>query len=122
VGTEFSYRKVVRAEGMPILYDDRQPAETQELRGLAPSTVWRWLSWLSGLTSTLREACALVRQKAPHALLHREPWALPATKYRSDQRREALGRAMQLLAVGHLFAGLFGREIFPGLATVQGWR
>jgi hypothetical protein len=122
LGTDRSYRKVVEHEGVPILYDDRQQAEPQEPRGLAPSTAWRWLSWLSGLTDTLRAACGLVRQKASAAGVHREPWAVPAAKYRSDQRREALGRAMQLLAVGRLFAGLYGREIFPGLATVHGWR
>ena len=85
---------------MPILYDDRQDPEPGEPRGLAPSTVWRWLSWLAGLRDTLQTACSLVRQKAASAALHREPWALPCTKYRSDQRREALGRAMQLLATG----------------------
>jgi hypothetical protein len=122
LGTKGSYRKVAEHQGVPILYDDRQQAEPQEPRGLAPSTPWRWLSWLSGLRETLRAACGLVRQKAPAAGLHREPWAVPSTKYRSEQRREALGRAMQLLAVGQLFTGLFGREIFPGLATAHGWR
>ena len=35
-----SYRKTVKDKGMPIMYDDRQPAKERQPQGLAPSTVW----------------------------------------------------------------------------------
>ena len=54
LGTQHSYRKTVKDKGMPIMYDDRKPAKGRQPVGLAPSTVWRWLSWLGGMPGTLR--------------------------------------------------------------------
>ena len=48
LAADHSYRKTVKHEGMPIMYDDRTPAGLEKASGLAPSTVWRWLSWLRG--------------------------------------------------------------------------
>ena len=56
LGTEHSYRNTVKDKGMPIMYDDRKPAKGWQPVGLAPSTVWRWLSWLGGMPGTLRVA------------------------------------------------------------------
>ena len=72
LGTDHSYRKTAEHEGMPIMYDDRTAAKERRPVGLAPSTVWRWLSWLGGMTRTLRAAWELIRQKEPNATLHRE--------------------------------------------------
>jgi hypothetical protein len=125
LGTDHSYRQVVRHQRQAIVYDDRQPEVPRRggepLIGLAPSTVWRWLSWLGGLSHTLHAACDLIRQKAPASALHREPWALSPRKYRSPQRQETLQQAMQLLAANRLMLRLFGSEIFPQFATRQGW-
>ena len=54
LGTEHSYRRTVKDKGMPIMYDNRKPAKGRQPVGLAPSTVWRWLSWLGGMPGTLR--------------------------------------------------------------------
>lgn len=126
LGGETSYRQVVRHGGMPILYDDREPASMLpggkgRAAGLAPSTVWRWLSWLGGLQNVVREACALVRQKAPGSALHREAWPISARKYRSEARRQALQRAAQTLVIEVLFRELFDEEMFPSFATAHGW-
>jgi len=89
---------------------------------LAPSTLWRWISWLGGLSETVRAAGQLIRQKQPGEILHREAWPLPAHKYRSQQRRQVLQRAARGIVVNQIFQRLFGWEIFPRLATAHGWR
>lgn len=126
LGTGASYRKVVQHQGMPILYDDRQgngiSARKDRAPGLAPSTVWRWMSWLGSLENILRQAWRLIRQKAPNSELHREPWPLPAEKHASDGRQQTLQRAMQCLVIEPLFRELFAQEIFPNFATAHGWR
>jgi hypothetical protein len=106
---------------MPIMYDDRTPAGLEKARGLAPSTVWRWLSWLGGMPGTLRAAWGLIRQKDPNSTLHRQPWVVSAWKYRSEKRRDMLQQAMQLLAIDRVCEKLFGGEIFPRYAISQGW-
>jgi hypothetical protein len=120
LGTGASYRTVVRHDALPVMYDTR-PSDAQNPRSLRGSTVWRWLSWLEGLSGTLRAAWGLVRQKEPGATVHREPWALSPAKYRSAGRRDTLQQAMQLIAVGQLFERLFDEEIFPRFATAHGW-
>jgi hypothetical protein len=122
LGTDHSYRKTVKHEGMPVMYDDRTSAGLEKASGLAPSTVWRWLSWLGEMTGTLRAAWGLIREKEPNSMLHREPWALPLWKYRSPTRQHTLQQAMQLLAADRVCESLFGEGIFPRYATAQGWR
>jgi hypothetical protein len=121
LGTDHSYVKTVTDGMMPIMYDDRDAKGRKVPEGLAPSTVWRWLSWLGGMKNTLRAACELIRQKEPNATLHREPWALPPWKYRSQSRQSTLQQAMQLFAADRLCEGFFGQGIFPRYAISQGW-
>ena len=121
LGTEHSYCKTVKHQGMPIMYDDRQPAQQRQPVGLAPSTVWRWLSWLGGMPKTVRAVCDLIRQKEPNATLHRQPWVVSPRKYRSEQRRDTLLRGMELVTVDRVCEGIFGEGIFPRYAISQGW-
>jgi hypothetical protein len=121
LGTEHSYRKTAEDQGMPIMYDDRKPAEKRQPVGLAPSTVWRWLSWLGGMPDTLRAAWDLIRQKEPNSTLHRQPWAVSPAKYRTGQRQETLVAAMQVLAVDRICGRIFGQGIFPRNATSRGF-
>ena len=121
LGTDHSYRKTVEHKGMPIMYDDRSEAGLEKASGLAPSTVWRWLSWLGGMPNTLRAAWGLIRQKEPNSTLHRQPWALSPKKYRSERRQHTLQEAMKLLAADRVGEELFGAGIFPRYATAQGW-
>ena len=122
LGTDHSYRKTVVDEGMPIMYDDRIRTDKRRPVGLAPSTVWRWLSWLGGMPNTLRAAWGLIRQKEPNSTLHRQPWALSPKKYRSERRQHTLQEAMKLLAADRVGEELFGAGIFPRFATAQSWR
>lgn len=121
LGTENSYRKTVEDQGMPVMYDDRKPAKGWQPVGLAPSTVWRWFSWLGGMPGTLRGAWELIRQKEPDSTLHRQPWAVSPRKYRSERRRDTLIGAMQALALDRACGALFGAGIFPRYATSRGF-
>jgi hypothetical protein len=121
LGTENSYRKTVEDQGMPVMYDDRKPAKGWQPVGLAPSTVWRWFSWLGGMPGTLRGAWELIRQKEPDSTLHRQPWAVSPRKYRSERRRDTLIGAMQVLALDRACGALFGAGIFPRYATSRGF-
>ena len=113
LGTEHSYRKVVQQQGMPIMYDDRQPAKPGLPVGLAPSTVWRWLSWLGRMPGARQSAWDLIRQKEPNATLHRQPWPVSPSKYRCEKRRETLVEAMQALAADRVCQRIFGQGLFP---------
>jgi hypothetical protein len=121
LGTEHSYRETVQHQGMPIMYDDRKPAPQRLPVGLAPSTVWRWLSWLGGMPDTLGAAWDLIRQKEPNSMLHRQPWIVSPAKYRSEKRRETVVTAMQVLAADRVCRGIFGQGIFPRYATSLGF-
>ena len=124
LGQDVSYRDAVRHQGRPIFHDDATPCRVpnDDPPALAPSTLWRWLSWLGSLSETVRAAGQLIRQKQPGEILHREAWPLPAHKYRSQQRRQVLQRAARGIVVNQIFQRLFGWEIFPRLATAHGWR
>ena len=123
LGTDQSYRASVRFNGRELVYDDRQDeALAREGAALSHSTVWRWLSWLGdGLQRTFREARRLIRSQAPRSPLHRQDWSVSAAKYRSEPRRETLQRALQGVVVTTVFQELFGKAIFPSLATGCGW-
>lgn len=125
LGTEHSYAKTTEHEEerwrLPIMYDDRNAQGRKLPEGLAPSTVWRWLSWLGSMPATLRATWNLLRQKEPNATLHRQVWEVAPGKYRSPERRDTLIRAMQLLATDRLCEGIFGQGIFPRYAITQGW-
>ena len=108
--------------GCPSCTTTASRPEKRQPVGLAPSTVWRWLSWLGGMPGTLRAAWELIRQKEPNATLHRQPWAVSPGKYRSRAAAGHAGQqAMQLLAVDRVCEGLFGQGIFPRYAISQGW-
>jgi hypothetical protein len=121
LGTGQSYLETTKHEGMSIVYDDRTVTGNRVPLGLAPSTVWRWLSWLGRMPGTLQAAWGLIRQKDSNSTLHREPWAVSPTKYRSEKRRDVLQQAMQLLAIDRVCKKLFGEGIFPRYAISQGW-
>jgi hypothetical protein len=123
LGTNQSYRATVRVDGRALVYDDRQgEALAQHGAALSHSTVWRWLSWLGdGLQGTFREARRLIRAREPRSTLHRQSWGISPAKYRSDRRRQTLQRALQGLVVTTVFQELFGKAIFPNLATGCGW-
>lgn len=124
LGSDQSYRASVRSTGRELVYDG--PPDNPLVRraaALAPSTVWRWLSWLGdGLHETFRRARRLIYRREPRSTLHRQDWSVSSAKYRSDRRRQTLQRALQRLVIRKVFQDLLGKAIFPNFATAAGWR
>ena len=123
VGSPKSYRQAVREHGRSLVYDDRQE-HPLAARGaaLAHSTLWRWLSWLGGLTRTMQRASQLICQQDPHSTLHQQVIPIDPRKYRSEERRVSLEQAARMLLVEATFQEHFGKKIFPRFATGCGWR
>jgi hypothetical protein len=119
---ELSYRSAVEVECMPVFYEEPGSDAPIDERSLSHSTLHRWLAFLSLLVATLGEALRLVRGRSARCDLFRRIFAVARRKYRSDERRRVLERALRLLAVDAEFSVLFGRSIFPDLATACGWR
>lgn len=121
LGSDQSYRQTVQLQGRIIVYDDRQDEDLgRQAAALAHSTVWRWLSWLGDeLQDAFRSVRQLIRSRTPNSTLHREMWGVSPYKYRSEARRLTLQRAVEGLVVAKIFRRLFGKAIFPRLATVD---
>jgi hypothetical protein len=119
---ELSYRSAVEVEHMPVFYEEPGSEAPIDERSLSHSTLHRWLPFLSLLVATLAEALRLVRGRSASGDLFRRILAVASRKYRSDERRKVLERALRLLASDAEFHALFGRSIFPDLATACGWR
>jgi len=104
-----------------VVYDDRQDEQLgREAAALAPSTVWRWLSWWGDrLQEVFQELRQLIRARTPSSTLHRESWSVSPYKYRSETRRLTLQRAVEGLVVAEFFQQLFGKAIFPRFATAD---
>jgi hypothetical protein len=121
LGSDRSYRATVRLQGRELVYDDRQDEELAR-RGaaLAPSTVWRWLSWLGDrLQEAFGRLRQLIRARTSDSTLHRETWGVSPYKYRSEARRLTLQRAVEGLLLAKVFQRLFGKAIFPRFATAD---
>jgi hypothetical protein len=123
LGSEKSYRKTVRFQQRPLVYDDRLSHPLAE-RGaaLAHSSVWRWLSWLGGLTRTFQKGCQLISQKDPHSTLHREVIPIDPKKYCGEEgcpRHQLLERAGRMLLLEAVFYLQLGKRIFPRFATAR---
>lgn len=125
LGATSPYAEALKSDGRPLQYDLFEGGTIvrgkDPLPALAPSTLWRWLSWLGAMPRTLRAAWKLIRERDPEGTLHREVWALLPRNCRSEQRRVVLQRAMQLIVANRLLARLFGQEMFPHFAIAHGW-
>jgi hypothetical protein len=123
LGSRKSYRQAVQHQRRWLVYDDRQENSLAR-RGaaLAHSTLWRWLSWLGGLTKTLQSAMQLISQKFPGHSLHRQVIFIDPRKYRSEARGKTLEQAGRLLLVEGVFEQRMNNRIFPRFATGCGWR
>lgn len=121
LGTEQSYRDSVRWQGRTLVYDDRQDEKLgREAAALAPSTVWRWLSWLGDqLQDAFGQVRQLIRSRTADSTLHRESWSVSPYKFRSEARRLTLQRAVEGLVIAKVFQRLFGKAIFPRFATAD---
>jgi hypothetical protein len=119
-GETCTYEESVKARGGAIGYASVRDGVIDE-RHFVPSTVWRWLSFLGELKETLRRAHGLIRAKAPSSELFRKATSINPRKYRTTGRRNVLRSALRLMNAGQEYRRLFGRDIFPELATAARW-
>ena len=115
-----TYRGTVQARNGAIGYASPQEDVIDE-RQLVPSTVWRWLSFLGEMKETLRRAHGLIKAKSPSSALSRNAASIAPHKYRTTGRRNVLRGALRLVHAGREYRRLFGRSIFPELATACRW-
>jgi hypothetical protein len=118
---ELSYREAVEVEGMPVFRDRRDDGSIDE-RSLSHSTLYRWLPCFCLFSATFAEAMRLLRVSAAPTDLFRKVFAVAPRKYRSEERRSVLAAALRALSSEREYHVLFGRSIFPELATACAWR
>jgi hypothetical protein len=115
-----SYRKAVRENGLSVFYESASEGKIDE-RQLAHSTLYRWLTFFSGLKETLAEALRIMKSKSPGSGIFRTIFPIPSWKYRSEERREALQTCLRLILAESDFQKIFSFSIFPRLATSCRW-
>jgi len=84
------------------------------------ATVWRTLSWLGSLDTSLQSAIDLILHHDPTSKIHRFGGAVAADKFRSSKREQCLRTARRLLVAMHEFHQVVGRRFFPRFATAAG--
>jgi hypothetical protein len=89
-------------------------------KGLARSTVHRWITTLGSLKETLQAATSLLLDK--HVDIHRQVVDVAACKYRSVERKILLQNTLKLFGTEAAYRAWFGCSIFPHLATRCLWR
>ena len=120
LGNEDTYRQSVEEQGRPTVYDEA-PRGGESSAALAPSTLWRWLSWMGGLEKTTQEAFRVIREANASVALHRQDWSVSPKKHRFDSRGQVLEKALELLVTEKIFQRQFNRSLFPHFATGCDW-
>jgi Domain of unknown function (DUF6431) len=119
-----SYRNAVLNGGMPFFYGSGiREGDAIDDRALAHSTLYRWISSLSGFKEILRSAQDIILQKNPVSAICRRLAALKVSlaKYVKDHREPLLKRALQLLHLEVEYRATFTVSIFPCFATRCRW-
>ena len=114
-----TYEEGVKEAGEQISHADPDKGAK-----LWPSTLWRWVTALGRFPATVREALALIKQKAPSTGLFRVlgEARINESKFRSAERKLVLQRCRELSLADRVYRDLFGVSIFPDLATACGFR
>lgn len=92
-------------------YPDRE-------KSLAPSTVHRWVTALSGLSHTTQTALNLIGQENPATRAYRDLAQLTIAigKFKRPSRKKQLLDCLRLIAVEAFFKATFNLSIFTNLA------
>jgi hypothetical protein len=103
-----------------MVKDERSvPGYPDDAKSLAPSTVHRWITSLSGLVNATQKALDLILQENPASSVCRDlaQLTIPQSKYRSQTRKKSLLSCFWLLVTEALFKTTFHLSIFTKLAT-----
>ena len=101
-----------------VMVDGSVPGYPQNDATLAPTTIHRWITTLSGFTQTCRTALILVLQQNPISSICRDlaQIIIPQRKYKTKQRKKQLINCQQLMIVEAFFQATFKTSIFNRLA------
>lgn len=101
-----------------VMVDGSVPGYPQNDATLAPTTIHRWITTLSGFTQSCRTALILVLQENPIASICRDlaRIIIPQRKYKTKQRKKQLIRCRQLMILEAFFQATFSASIFTKLA------
>jgi transposase len=116
-----TYRTTVREQGLTLGYASSAEGVIDN-RSLSHTAVHKWLTSLAGLTTTLRRATQLIRQKSSTSTIFRTFLPLARAKYRSETRRQELMTCRRLFQADREYRLLFGASVFPHLGTVCAWK
>jgi hypothetical protein len=99
------------------------PGYSSSEKSLAPSTLHRWVTSLSGLVHTTQKALNLICQDDPATRACRDLAQLTIVrcKYRGQARKKRLLSCLRLLAVEAFFKATFNLSIFTKLAINCGF-
>lgn len=81
----------------------------------APSSAWRWLTWLSDLWEQGNECLKFIINSNPNSILHRSAYSVNPRKHRSKKRASILERAFQTLDRIMAFERLVAEKYSPSL-------
>ena len=109
-----TYESAARHGGRPVFHDADGAC-------LARSTVHRWVGFLGSLVALLGHATGVLRDADPAFSPAAEMIPISPRRYRTEARRELLGRAQQLLRVRSRLWRAMGCEPFPRIATAAAW-
>jgi Domain of unknown function (DUF6431) len=90
-----TYSEVVKADKMPIVYDDNEKEDRLE-----PSTVWRWLGYIGSLRQAIGKALLSLGSSEISEKIKK----FPGGKYRSEQRKQLLIQAKTFFLIQEEFA------------------
>ena len=87
-------------------------------KSLAPSTIHRWVTALSGMVHTTQTALNLIGQESPATRVFRDLAQLTIApgKYKRLSRKKFLLRCLRLIVVEAFFKATFNLSIFTNLA------
>jgi hypothetical protein len=83
--------------------------------------IWRFLTWLGGLTFALDEARTMILRRNPQSTCHRLDGNIDPHKALHSERLTTLETARQLLQVIPEWEASFGCRFFPRFATRAGF-
>jgi hypothetical protein len=102
---------LVREGKVPEPDSTEEEKEREEICHLAPSTVYRWISWLDETLDAIEDSCRLsVASATEHTL---SPWLMASPKRCRPNRKKTLIRAAQALSL------LKMKPPFTNLATAR---
>ena len=101
-----------------VMVDDSAPGYPDDEKTMAPSTIHRFITHLSHLTTIAQKALDLILQENPASDICRNIAALnvPRQKYKTAARKNILLKCMAFFDVEALFHHTFNTSIFTKLA------